>query len=118
MISNRVKVLDIKSDFSSSQEALSKVLNEMEVCKLNKVIRVLLIIHGYGSSGKGGKIKRELLLLLPTLKKQNKILDFIPNEKFIQGSDRYKTYTTLYPELILDNNLSNLNPGITLIFLN
>ncbi len=117
MIDKRIKVLDIKSDFLSSEEAISKVLTEIDACKLNKVVRVLLVIHGYGSSGKGGIIKRELLLRLPNLKKQNKILDFIPNEKFSTNNEKYKNYVTQYPELILDSNLKNLNPGITLIFL-
>ncbi len=117
MIDNRIKVLNIKSDFLSSNEAISKILLELEALSINKLVKVLLVIHGYGSSGKGGTIKKHLHLLLPTLKKQNKILDYIANEKFSTHNDKYIKYTSLYPELILDSNLQNLNPGVTLIFL-
>ena len=116
-MTSRVKVLDIKSDFLSYEEALSKILIELEALHFNKTIKVLEVVHGYGSSGKGGTIKKQLHILLPILKKQNKILDFIPNEKFSCKNEKYILFTKLYPELILDKNLNNLNPGITLIFL-
>lgn len=117
MIETRVKVLNIKSDFLSSGEALSKVQTEIEAYKINNLVKVLIVIHGYGSTGKGGIIKRDLHTFLPTFKKQNKILDFIPNEKFATNNEKYTLYTKLYPELLLNSNLQNLNPGVTLIFL-
>lgn len=117
MIETKIKLLNIESDFLTSKEALSKVLTELETLSIGKITKVLEVVHGYGSSGKGGVIKKQLQILLPTLVKQNKILDFIAGEKFSPQNSKYKNYTKLYPELILDSNLRNLNPGITIIFL-
>lgn len=117
IIEKRIKILNLENENLSVDEALSKIQLEIEAISINRVTKVLEVVHGYGSSGKGGAIKKQLQLLLPILKKQNKILDFIANEKFSSQNDKYKHYTNLYPELILDKNLRNLNPGITIIFL-
>ena len=75
------------------------------------------VIHGYGSHGKGGEIKRQLTKRLEELKKQSKILDFIPGEKFGQEQKNKPYITKNFPSLIIDSDLSLYNSGITLIFL-
>ncbi|MBQ9792778.1 MAG: hypothetical protein IJW32_03445 [Clostridia bacterium] len=98
-------------------EALSKVEMELETLAISKETKVLKVIHGYGSRGVGGKIKKELNILLKRYLKQGKILDYIQNEMFTTQNAKYQHFTKLYPELILDSDLQNQNPGITLIFL-
>lgn len=113
----KIQKINIESYPLAVDEALSKVQTEIEVLSLSTEPKVLKVIHGYGSRGVGGKIKSEIIPLLQTLCKQGKILDFVPNEKFTPQNEKYITYTKLYPELILDSDLQNQNPGITLIFL-
>lgn len=113
----RIATIDIERGMLACDEALSKVQNEIEVLAINKQVKVLKVIHGYGSKGTGGKIKKELLFLLQTLVRQNKIKDFAPNDRFTQQSEKYGKYFKLYQELLIDSDLQNLNPGITLIFL-
>ena len=43
---------------------------------------VLKIIHGYGSSGTGGRIRTESRKYLTRLNSQGAIRDFLPGEKF------------------------------------
>lgn len=111
-----IERIDIKTPFLSCDEALAKLEMEINVLKFNDENMALKVIHGYGSSGKGGAIKKALHEFLPTLVKQNKIDAFLPNEKFCGKNPIYLKYTALFPELILDSDLMNLNPGITLIF--
>ena len=40
------------------------------------------LIHGYGSSGKGGKIRLEVRAYLERQKARGKIRDYIPGERF------------------------------------
>lgn len=112
-----IQTLNIEKEVLACDQALAKVLSEIEILKMQNEIKIIKVIHGYGSSGVGGKIKQELKILLQTLLKQNKIKYFVQNEKFTPQKKEYKIYTTLYPELILESDLQNLNPGITLIFL-
>ena len=113
----RIATIDIERGMLACDEALSKVQNEIEVLAINKQVKVLKVIHGYGSKGTGGKIKHDLLFLLQNLLKQKKIKGFAPNERFTQQNEKYSNYFKLYPELLIDSDLQNLNPGITLIFL-
>lgn len=117
MIETKIKVLNVEGESLTCAEAISRVLTELEVLSIAKITKVLEVVHGYGSSGKGGSIKKELHLLLPNLVKQNKILDFVAGEKFSTQNKKYQVFTRVYPELILDANLKNLNPGVTVIFL-
>ena len=112
------KIKSINVEFGlTCGEALATVEHEIEVLSFNKATKVLKVIHGYGSSGSGGVIKSGLTELLKRLVKLKKIEDFVQNNKFGTLSDKYKKYTKIYPSLLLDSDLQNLNPGITIVFL-
>lgn len=98
-------------------EALAQIESEIDALKITNTKCVLKVIHGYGSSGCGGEIKKQIPAFLNSLKARSKIEDFVENSKFGVLSTKYKKYTNIFPELILDNDLKNLNPGITIIFL-
>lgn len=110
-----IKTINIENGLKCD-EALAQLQLEIEALSLTQT-KILKVIHGYGSSGIGGIIKKEVQILLKTLKSQNKILNFVQNEKFGATSPLYQKYTKLFPSLILDSDLQNLNPGITLVFL-
>lgn len=113
-----IQTLNIEKEALACDQAVALVEQEIEVLNLQKEIKILKVIHGYGSSGTGGKIKQELSLFLQDFVKKNKIKYFIQNEKFTPAKKEYSFYTKLYPQLILESDLQNQNPGITLIFLN
>lgn len=106
--------LDVESEKLTVNEALAKVEIEIERAKLAKQ-NLIKIIHGYGSSGTGGEIKRAVFILLNTLKKQKKITDFLPCEKFGFTHKNYKNLIKSYPYLLVDGNIKNLNPGATIV---
>ena len=54
-----VEVLDMEYGHPSSREAVLRLDTELAVAR-KKGVRVLKIIHGYGSSGKGGKLRASL----------------------------------------------------------
>jgi hypothetical protein len=114
---NTVKSINVESGLYTCDEALGLIEQEINVLSLDKCAKVLKVVHGYGSSGSGGAIKKALPTLLNRLVKQNKILDYVHNNNFGVLSPKYKHYTKLYPSLILDSDLQNLNAGITIIFL-
>ena len=107
--------IDVESERLTVAEALAKVETELEALKLGGE-SCAKIIHGYGSKGVGGEIKRALLQHLKTLKKHKKIEDFFANETFSFTQKKYNFYTKKYPNLVLDPDLKNLNFGITIVF--
>ena len=106
--------LDVESEKLTVNEALAKVEIELERAKIGGK-NLVKIVHGYGSSGTGGEIKKAVFLLLKTLKKQKKITDFLPCEKFGFTFKNYQNLIKKYPELLVDGNIKNLNPGATIV---
>ena len=112
----RVLYIDIKSDMQTCLMARAQLLNEIEACKLGG-FRVLKVIHGYGSHGVGGAIKKEIITELNKLKRQNKILDFIPCEKWTPANPVRKKAIELSNELMCDDDLIFLNPGVSIVLI-
>ena len=113
----KIQKLNLESFYPTVEEALALITREIETLKLNPDTKILKVVHGYGSKGVGGKIKEALPQLLNTLKTQKKIEWWVNNSNFGVLSKNYKEYSKKYPEIILDNDLKNFNPGITIIFL-
>lgn len=77
----------------------------------------LKIIHGYGSSGKGGKIRLAARERLAFLQKKKEIKYFITGEKFsIFDGDTLQAFRVC-PELRKDQDLERANNGVTFIIL-
>ena len=78
---------------------------------------VLKIIHGYGSSGTGGRIRLEARNYLSRLKAQGAIYGFIPGERFsIFDADTLAAFR-LCGELRQDRDLEHSNNGVTFIIM-
>lgn len=78
-------------------------------------VKVLKIIHGYGSSGTGGKIRIEARQYLERLKKRGEIKNYVPGEKFSIFEEDTRTALLLCGELRNDRDLDRHNNGVTFI---
>ena len=106
--------IDIKKDQQTVLMALAQFEIELEKCQLEG-LKAIKVLHGYGSHGQGGIIKKELHKKLKSLEKQKKILTFIPCEKW-DLTDKSKIIE-IEPELIADQDLKFPNSGITIVIL-
>ena len=108
--------LDIKSSMPPADVACANLEIEIESLAFSAV-KLIKVIHGYGSHGVGGEIKKLMNQRLMILKKQKKIKDFINceklSEKVIEDLSLYKNF----PQLAIDEDLKNYNSGITLVLL-
>ncbi|MDY0075206.1 MAG: hypothetical protein WC992_04510 [Acholeplasmataceae bacterium] len=108
-----MKVYNIKSDLPRVELAAKRL--EM-IIKYEKE-PIIKIIHGYGSSGLGGKIKEMVHQTLEMMKSKHQIKDFIPGEAFgyLLGFDeKIKKYRNL---LATDSDYRKVNEGITYILI-
>ena len=106
--------IDIKSDKPIVQVANTRLINSIRLHKNEKVIK---IIHGYGSSGVGGKIKQMVHQTLQMLKDQNQIRDYIPGEALVSFMG-YADLIAKYKALIQnDSDYKKRNDGITYVFI-
>ncbi len=94
--------------------ALHRMNETIEDSARNNV-SVLTLIHGYGSSGKGGVIRSECRKMLDFLKNKGMISNYIAGEDFTKRSGVVKSLLRRYPQLGADKHLNRGNRGITLV---
>ena len=75
------------------------------------------LIHGCGSSGRGGAIHDGVHSHLARMKSQGKIREFVPGEEFSPFSQQARNALALCPELSRDRDFARENRGVTLVVL-
>ena len=111
-----IRFIDLKKENASVDYAIAIVALEIENARTceDKIIKVL---HGYGSHGRGGTILIELRKYLKDLKSRNKIKDFFSGDKWSIFNKEIFTYFENDKSMLNDCDLGKNNPGITLIIL-
>lgn len=79
--------------------------------------RVIKVIHGYGSSGKGGKIRSAVRRSVKEHKNEGNVTLMIKGEDFSIFDPSTRYLLEKFPEVSQDKDLENANPGITYILL-
>ena len=113
----KIETINIKEGFPPADVAVANMEIELEAHSFAGT-KAVKVIHGYGSHGVGGEIKKLAHKKLLELKKLKKILDFVPAEHFGELEKNSDFILNNFPELILDADLKNYNSGITIVFLN
>lgn len=111
--SYRIDTLDIESQGYTVVEAMRELRYFIEEMKKgNKIIAK--VIHGYGSTGTGGAIKKSVENYLRTLQRQKQIKAFLPgNVYFVTG---YVETREKYAKFLkADGANRHSNEGITYI---
>ncbi|MCM8528739.1 MAG: Smr/MutS family protein [Lentisphaeraceae bacterium] len=108
----RMASINIKEDLPTVDVALNRVKS---VLSQKSQYRAVKIIHGYGSSGKGGVIKDELHHLLFKMLARREISGWIPGEEF--SGDFADTLELLkkHPFLEGDSDHRRRNKGVTIV---
>lgn len=78
---------------------------------------IIKYVHGYGSSGRGGRINREVRARLKQKKENGMIRDYILGEEFSPFYEPARNALIKYPQLAKDRDLNRCNHGITFVLL-
>ena len=111
-----IKTFNVEAGMPSLDEARRQVLEEIRRAK-KQGIRVLKIIHGWGSSGKGGKLCHGLRKSFALRKKEGIIKDFVPGEDFSIFNKTVLAMLDAVPGLRGDPDLDVTNEGVTVLWL-
>jgi len=111
----RYKTINLKENQPTVALALAMLEIEIEVARREGVTAVK-VIHGYGSHGVGGEIKKALSLWLVEKKRSKFIRDFVKGEQW-QSSSSAEKIKKLCPEVLGDTELYYINPGISVILI-
>lgn len=112
----KIPVHNLEFDLPTLDEARKRLIEIIEREK-KEGTKVFKIIHGYGSSGTGGKLRIGLRRSLRKRIKEKKISDFIPGEEFNLYSERTRHFLDEIPNLKYEQDFNRNNHGITIIIL-
>lgn len=111
-----LKEVNIKFDMPAADDAIKRITFHIRNGRAMGV-SALKIIHGYGSTGKGGKIRQEARRYLEDQKRKHLIHDCIAGEDFsIFNASTIEAFKSC-PELRKDSDLERHNNGITIVIL-
>ena len=79
--------------------------------------KAVKLIHGYGSSGVGGKLRIGIRQFLATKKRQNALKMFVSGEEWDIFHAESRQLIEACPDLSRDRDLGRGNPGVTLVLL-
>lgn len=113
---SRLRVLDVEDGMPSVPQARARLGTEIDVARRDGV-KVLKLVHGYGSSGVGGDLRIALQATLQQMAQRHEISDCIFGENWRTSDDRSWSLLKRMPELKDDSDLGKGNRGITLVVL-
>ena len=111
-----IRTVNIEADMPTLDEARRLVIEEIKRAKADR-LRVLKVVHGYGSSGKGGVLCIWLRKSFGLRKKEGAIKEFIPGEDFSIFNPTTLSLLEAVPELRGDHDLNATNSGVTVVWL-
>lgn len=109
-------VVNLEQGMPTVEHARIQLDQALRAAKSRRVTAVK-IIHGYGSSGKGGAIKRDVQTLLSGRKRSGYIKEYVPGERFSPFDPSARAMVAACPELARDRDYSRSNDGITMVLL-
>ncbi len=109
----KIKTINIEEGMPTVDEAIDILSRELALAR-KQGVKVLRVIHGYGSSGTGGEIKKAVIQKLASLPSASRVHSYVSGDQ-LEGTNKGRNLLNRFPglksKLLSDRN----NPGITLV---
>lgn len=106
--------INLETGMPLVHEALAQLDRELSFAR-NRKLAVLKLIHGYGSTGKGGDIRIAVQKRLRELQDQGAIRQCIFGEDWSTSEPQTWALLKRHPALKTDPDLGKRNSGITIV---
>ena len=106
------KVVNLEKGMPYVHEAVKRLQGEVQIAHATGV-KMLVLIHGYGSSGEGGAIRDAIRKELQSGKKDHKVNEILLGEDCGKNSGQAKNMLRCFPQA--KEYLQRANPGITIV---
>ena len=111
-----VHTIKLKEGMPRVEEARARLNAELERAR-DRGTTALKIIHGYGSSGTGGRLRTAIRNSLKRRQKEGTIRCFAAGERWSVFDEVARQILEECPELAKDPDLNGYNEGITIVLL-
>ena len=115
-MSGYLREVNIKENMPAASDAIRRITYHIHTAKTLGA-GALKIIHGYGSSGKGGKIRVDVRRYLAAQKGKKVIFDYIEGENFSIFDQATRSAFSRCDQLRHDPDLERHNNGVTFVIL-
>lgn len=109
-----IYTVNLESNMPSSDFALKNLDMAISTAK-SRNYPIIKLIHGYGSTGTGGKIKSSVHKKLTSYASSGKIKGFIKGEEFSPFEQPTQKWLLSFPTLTSDTDYLKCNHGITVV---
>ena len=114
--SRKVVTINLKDGLPSTEQALERMERELAAAASDGV-KVVRVVHGYGSSGKGGQIRQAVLRRLQQQEHSFGVRKYIPGDEYSEDTNAGREALAAHPALRSSLKSDRLNPGMTLVLL-
>lgn len=111
-----VQIANLEEGYPTVNVGLLRMEKALNQARLRGAT-LLKLIHGYGSTGTGGRLRGEVRRALERHRKAGLIAAFVAGEDFRISDETTWALLKKYPELKQDRDLSRNNKGITVVVL-
>ncbi len=111
-----IKIVNLKEGMPSVEQARARLHSELQTAQQSGM-KVLKVVHGYGSTGVGGELRIALQSTLRQMATRGEIRDCIFGENWRTSDERTWELLKRMPELKSDSDLGKGNKGITIVLL-
>ncbi|MFA9379694.1 MAG: Smr/MutS family protein [Acetanaerobacterium sp.] len=112
----KITVINLEQGMPYVDEAIRRMNAGLRTARADGT-RTVKLIHGYGSSGTGGRIRTAVERELAEKKRRGEIKEFVRGEEFTPFSDSCRKALDLVPDLQSDRDYLRCNQGITIVVL-
>ncbi len=109
-----IVTVNLEEGMPTVEKALSQLDAALQRARTSGV-RLVRVIHGYGSTGVGGRLREAVRIQLSHLSRCKRIRMFIPGEERSPRSAEIRRLMKRYPRLARSERTDTKNPGITLV---
>ena len=111
-----IHIVNLEQNMPTVEQALIRMDQAIRTAK-SKRCKALKLIHGYGSSGRGGAIRHEVQSALARHQRAGRIKAFVPGENFSPFYDEARLAVSTCAALLTDHDYTRANHGITIVVL-
>ena len=108
--------LNLEAGMPPVEEALGRMNIGLQEMRAGRV-RIVKLIHGYGSTGRGGKICSAVRQELAAMKRKGFVREFIPGEQFGPLDAASRKLAEQDKGITRDPDYGRMNHGITMVVL-
>lgn len=114
--STSVCTLNLEDGMPLVEDAVSRMNMGLQELRVSHA-KAVKLIHGYGSTGRGGKICAGVRKELADMKRRKQIRDFIPGEDFGPMDEASRKLAEQMKSIPRDADYGRMNHGITIVVL-